>query len=107
MSYDISLVKFHKNGGIRREIEIGNYTCNVYNMYKASMDISLNSLDGMTALEAIPTLEKGVENMAYNPDKYKAMNPDNGWGDYEGALEYITKLLNECRKHPNYIIKTY
>jgi hypothetical protein len=28
------------------------------------------------------------------------MNPANGWGDYDGALEYLRDLLIACAAHP-------
>lgn len=85
--------------------EIGNYTYNVSNMYREAMGITLSDLHGMSATEAIDILHKGVTNMNNDPEKYKAMNPPNGWGDYEGALQFLTKILNACIENPNAYIK--
>lgn len=85
--------------------EVGNYTYNVSNMYKEAMGITLSDLHGMSATEAIDILHKGVTNMNNDPEKYKAMNPPNGWGDYEGALQFLTKILNACTENPNAYIK--
>lgn len=32
-------------------------------------------------------------------------DPDNGWGDYKGALEYLEKLLTACKNHPRATIR--
>jgi len=34
------------------------------------------------------------------PEKYKLLNPSNGWGSYEGALEFLQNVLVACTTHP-------
>lgn len=73
-------------------------TYNVSKMYVEAMGQSLSAFDGANAGGSIPALRKCVDEMLSNPEKYKAMNPANGWGNYEGALSYAQKLLHECEK---------
>ncbi|MFJ5625436.1 hypothetical protein ACIQD3_22665 [Peribacillus loiseleuriae] len=103
MSWDISLTAKRL---VDVEVgDIGNYTYNVSKMYRVAMGISLSELDGQKATDVIPMIRKGVDEMLANPEKYRAMNPPNGWGSYEGALDYIQKLLHECEKNPDSIIR--
>lgn len=84
MSYDISLVI--DTGKEEREVvEIGNYTYNCSKMFviASEVDKSLSDLHNMSCIEAEPIIAKAVENMQKDPVKYKAMNPENGWGSYE------------------------
>ena len=37
--------------------------------------------------------------MEADPETYRAMNPPNGWGDYEGALAYLRRLAEACATH--------
>lgn len=60
--------------------DIGNYTCNVSNMYYDAMGVSLSYFNGMRAIDAVDLLSKGYTVMLNDPSKYKEMNPENGWG---------------------------
>lgn len=99
MSYDIYLNIFTGNGEAM-VAEVGNYTSNVSKMWNDAMGIPLSELDGKMAEDAIWYLEKGIFNMTNEPEHFKAMNPKNGWGDYNGALKYLEKFLEICREHP-------
>ena len=51
-------------------------------------------LSGMTGRQGAEYLSYIINALEENPDKYKAMNPDNGWGSYDGLL----RVLNEMQK---------
>ena len=51
--------------------------------------------------DLILPLQKGVEELRNNPDKYKKLNPENGWGDYEGLLRVAEEYLAHCQVYPN------
>ena len=100
MSYDISL---YINTGIeeRKVVEVGNYTYNCCGMFTdASAGTAISDLDGEECWKIEPMLASAVENLQKNPNKYRAMNPENGWGDYDSFLLYVEKLLRECRQNP-------
>lgn len=50
--------------------------------------------------QLIPILEKGVAALEASPAKYRAMNPSNGWGSYDGFLGWLRKYLEACRAFP-------
>lgn len=108
MSYDISL---YINTGLedKEVVEIGNYTYNCANMFRVASEVdkSLSDLHNMSCVEAEPIISKAVENMQKDPVKYKAMNPENGWGSYETFLPYVESLLKECRANPSCKIGVY
>jgi hypothetical protein len=83
--------------------EIGNMTSNVACMWYAALnDTDLRDLEGKTGLELIPILEAAVSHIRHpdNAAKYSAMNPSNGWGNHNGAAEFLEKILAACRLHP-------
>lgn len=91
------------NTGIeeREVVDIGNHTYNVYPMYKKAIGGGLTEiLNSKICSEVIPILRKGVLEMTENPAMYKAMNPKNGWGSYETALEFLEKIYKECVNNP-------
>ncbi|MCK4328297.1 hypothetical protein KAX02_00485 [candidate division WOR-3 bacterium] len=84
----------------RKVVDIGNYTYNVSPMYMKAMGITISDLDGKKCSEVIPILRKGVLHMTENPRIHKAMNPPNGWGKYETALEFLEMIYKECINNP-------
>ncbi len=88
------------------EPDAGNYTFNVSPMFAKALDSetgpnwALYVLNGMKAGDALPRLREGVRRMEEEPDVYRAMNPENGWGDYDGALRVLRSFVAECSLHP-------
>lgn len=52
------------------------------------------------AHQLIEPLEHGLRELIANPEKYKAYNPENGWGSYGGFVRFVTEYLAACKKHP-------
>jgi hypothetical protein len=42
--------------------------------------------------------ERGVAELIANPDKYRAMNPPNGWGTYEHLVDVAVLALEAVRR---------
>jgi hypothetical protein len=38
--------------------------------------------------------------MKADPTTYEALNPPNGWGNYESALKFLELFVGLCRGHP-------
>lgn len=39
-----------------------------------------------------------------DPEVFQALNPPNGWGDYDGAVEVIGALADACERFPNAVV---
>lgn len=99
MSFDISLKIKTGQNSYNYPYE-DNYTYNVAEMfYMALGNEGLRVLDGVMASEAVEKLETAISDMYNRPNEYKAHNPPNGWGDYEGALDVLINLKNACQEH--------
>lgn len=53
------------------------------------------------AVHLIPDLKQGIEHLEQRPDEFKKLNPDNGWGNYEGLLDYCKRVLRFCQENPD------
>jgi hypothetical protein len=104
VSYDIALYLQVDTGGPEPidycAADIGNYTSNVSGMWTEALGHRLADLHGRTAGDSITSLRNAIADMETRPDHYRAMNPPNGWGDYEGALDYLRQLHTACCAHP-------
>jgi hypothetical protein len=89
-----------------RVAEIGNYTRNVSPMWRKAMthaagrEMWIDDTDGMTGEEAAPLFTTALGHMIRHPSEYEPLNPDNGWGSYEGAKEFMVRCAEACIRHP-------
>lgn len=58
-----------------------------------------------TASQMISFLEKGLEELVANPNKYKALNPSNGFGSYEDFVNFCKSVLHNCYEYPEATIE--
>ena len=101
MSWDIDLYARTECGQLVH-VDEANYTYNVAPMFfNALGGDGIRQFAGMKAVDAIPILNRGIRKMKENPGRYRAMNPPNGWGDYEGALELLEWMLRKCEQYPS------
>jgi hypothetical protein len=73
------------------ELDSINMTSNVAGMWRLA-GADLRAMFGQPAAEVQVTLATAVRNMLAEPEKYRALEPENGWGDYEGCVGYLVKL---------------
>ncbi|MFE3583712.1 hypothetical protein [Streptomyces vinaceus] len=111
MSYDVSLYLHVDTGGpwapSSDEVcvaNVGNYTSNVAPMWADALGHRLADLHDRNAGESLPALAAAVRKLRANPDRYRVMEPANGWGDYEGAVAYLAALCDACAVHPKAVI---
>lgn len=101
MSYDIHLVI---DTGGPEPVAVGkgdhNYTYNCTPMFRTAMTGGLDSLNLKTAGSQVERLQSAIASMEAEPGMYRAMNPSNGWGSYEGALQFLRDLEADARAHP-------
>lgn len=50
---------------------------------------------------------KGLLRAVSKPAEFKALNPSNGWGDYEGFVKVLTRLAIDCAEEPEAIAHVY
>lgn len=56
------------------------------------------------ASELIDILQEGYYFLTLCPDRFKKLNPENGWGNYEGLVKFVSRYLEACRNYPEAII---
>lgn len=57
----------------------------------------LNGMEGPQGAAFLHTIIRGLE---ADPARFRAMNPDNGWGDYDGLLKVLTDMRNAVPEWP-------
>ena len=113
MSLDIWLVATVDTGNDEcTEVQVGghdfNYTHNVSPMWSlAGCYDALYNSDGMVAGETCHVLKRAIRVMEIEPDKFRGMNPSNGWGSYDGALTFLREWEANCSAYPKAIIRVW
>jgi hypothetical protein len=53
------------------------------------------------ASEISELLDEGWNILLSDPEKYEKYNPPNGWGSYEGLVDFVYKYRNACWDNPD------
>lgn len=49
--------------------------------------------------QLVERLRAGLDLLMSEPDRFKAMNPPNGCGDYEGLVEFVNDYFHACQEN--------
>jgi len=103
MSWDASLT-FQ---GVNEWHSMGdwNYTHNTSRMIYAALGGRKDSawyatLDGTSGSGGADYLHQIIVGLEADPEKFRALNPENGWGDYDSLLEVLHEMRSAGREWP-------
>ena len=65
-----------------------------------TVNMHLYSWHKMKAKDVKPLLDRGIELLKQDPDKYRAMNPENGWGSYDEMLKWLHQIQIAVDEYP-------
>ena len=57
-------------------------------------------VDVVTASDLIEPLSEGLNWLRSEPERFKKLNPKNGWGDYQGFVQFVVAYLEACEAFP-------
>ena len=53
------------------------------------------------ANQLIDPLRVGLDVLKQDPERFKKLNPANGWGTYDGFVEFVADYLAACEANPD------
>lgn len=62
-------------------------------------------LDGLRASDLADRAARGLMRAVTNPAPFKELNPANGWGDYAGFIEILTRTAIMCAENREAIVR--
>jgi hypothetical protein len=91
-----------------------NYTHNCNGMIRAALEVDgfdvedhwlvgpswWKHLDGRNGAEGGAFLDRIIRNLEADPARFRAMNPPNGWGDYDSLAKVLTEMRNAVPEWP-------
>lgn len=89
---------------------VDGHTYNLSPMWRKALpailaDKSTSELDGWSCAALLPHLDKGLLDAVRNRKEYERLNPDNGWGDYDGFLSIYMRFVQRCHENPTGIVR--
>jgi len=57
------------------------------------------------AKQLIEPLTEGLALLESDPEGFRALNPANGWGDYEGLVRFVSNYLKACKSYPDATVR--
>jgi hypothetical protein len=63
---------------------------------------------GITKAEQlIKPLSEGLACLVAEPEKFQKFNPENGWGHYDGLVEFVKAYLGACQRYPHAKVRVW
>lgn len=69
-------------------------TYNIRDIFVKAMDWEYSQGEWYPMDQVIPKVERGIHELTFNAKKYKKLEPDNGWGSIENALNTLQSIHN-------------
>lgn len=57
-------------------------------------------LDGLSGARGAQFLDFIIRGLEADPDRFRAMNPENGWGDYDSFVKKLIDMRNSVPEWP-------
>lgn len=99
-------VTFHpEDGGDTTDVYWRNITHNLNKMADAAGIYKAlwrpEELGITKAQQLIEPLRDGLALLKSDPATFKLFNPKNGWGDYDGLVDFVADYLRACVENPD------
>lgn len=80
---------------------VDGHTYNLTGMWKLAgvIEDGSSDLEGVRADVLADRAARGLMRAVSRPADFKALNPVNGWGDYEGFIEILTRTAIVCAEN--------
>lgn len=74
--------------------EYDSPTYNLRDIFVKSMDWDYHQGEWYPVTEVLPKVQRGITELTLHPTKYKALEPDNGWGSVGGAVCFLQSVMD-------------
>jgi len=75
------------------EPEYASPTYNNRDIFVACMGWDYHQGEWYHMPEVLPLIERGIHELRFNAEKYKHLEPDNGWGGVDSALQCLKSIV--------------
>ena len=76
------------------EPEYESPTYNLRDIFVTSMGWDYKQGEWYKVSDILPKVQQGITELTLHPERYKALEPDNGWGDIAGAVSCLQSIVS-------------
>lgn len=76
------------------EPEYDNPTYNLRPIFETSMNWDYKQGEWYPITEVLPKVQRGVTELIMHADKYRKLEPSNGWGTVESAIKALKSIID-------------
>jgi len=86
---------------------VDGHTYNLSPMWRLAgvYEGSSSDLGGLRADILADRAARGLARAVSRPELFKALNPENGWGDYDGFIRILTRTAILCAENRSGVIR--
>lgn len=74
--------------------EYDSPTYNLRDVFVKSMDWNYHQGEWYSITDVLPKIQKGIDELTQHPEKYKPLEPDNGWGTVGSAIKCLRSVVD-------------
>lgn len=106
MSWGVDIRVDHTDGYTTWVEIVSGHTYNLTPMWAKAgiVQNATRELDGKSCAEMAPIALAGLADAWANAAAYRELDPPNGWGDYDGFLEILTRFARRVHEHPRGVL---
>lgn len=107
MSFGLDITTTDVDGNEHWIEVVDGHTYNLTPMWVKALPFIETSkdLNGRQCAHILEALDAGLLDAIQNAKDYIALNPANGWGDYNDFFEVFAKFARLCHQHPSGIVR--
>lgn len=94
MSWDVSVEAI-----TRTMVYDRNVTWNNASIFREALGCHFRDLNGKTGKEVRAQLQTAIADIMQHPHHYQVLEPSNGWGGIEDALDVLNGMLRACEDY--------
>ena len=106
MSWSADIIIKHGDGYTTIIPVVDGHTYNLTPMWRKAGACQLTrDFDDRSCEDLAPVLAAALDHALAHPDEYRELNPANGWGDYEGFVEVLSRFAELTSLHPRGVVR--
>jgi hypothetical protein len=64
-------------------------------------------VNGMLGRDLLERLQSSLLALRRDPERFRAMDPPNKWGSYDGLCDVVQSMIDAIEKYPNAVVTTW
>lgn len=95
------------DGNLTHNLKAMAKEAGIYEIVWTPHEIWPYKLRELRAKDLVDPLQRGLDKLLADPEKFQRLSPENGWGTYEGLVSFVRRYVEACRANPDATVFTH